>query len=279
MAVVNENRSALAGIRSGSRTRPVARGLRRLRDLPMRTIAAAVAALLVIASPAAGLGFALQTIATQARSIDGLRADVRVLQAKAGAQPDWQAIARQVEPSVFTIETDYGLGSGWVVQTGAVGSELVTNFHVIADAWKSGVVAVDVRQGDRTIQGTITRVDPNDDLAVIHVSERLPALRTAPSRPAIAQAVMAVGSPLGLGGSVSVGVVSGFRNVEGGDYVQFSAPISPGNSGGPVVDSRGRVVAIASAKFEGPGVEALSLGIPVQIACSMVVACLAGSDQ
>ena len=90
---------------------------------------------------------------------------------------------------------------------------------------------------------------------------------------------MVVGSPLGLGGSVSVGVISGFRSVEGSDYIQFSAPISPGNSGGPVVDARGRVVAVASAKFEGPGIEALSLGIPVQTACTAAVVCLPGSDK
>jgi putative serine protease PepD len=90
---------------------------------------------------------------------------------------------------------------------------------------------------------------------------------------------MVVGSPLGLGGSVSVGVVSGFRSLEGSDYVQFSAPISPGNSGGPVVDARGRVVAVASAKFEGPGVEALSLAIPIQMVCAMAVECVLGSDS
>ncbi len=216
---------------------------------------------------------------SQARSINGLRANVHALQAEVGAQPDWTAIARKVEPSVFTIETSYGLGSGWVARSGESGSELVTNFHVIGEAWSAGVVAVDVRQGDRTIKGKIARVDRYDDLAIIHVAEVLPALETARFRPALAQAVMVVGSPLGLGGSVSVGVISGFRSVEGSDYVQFSAPISPGNSGGPVVDTRGRVVAVASAKFEGEGVEALSFGIPVQTACAMAVKCVLGSDQ
>jgi putative serine protease PepD len=243
-----------------------------------RGIVTAAAALLMMAAPAAGLGLAMHTIGSQARSIEGLRAEVRALQANLDAQPDWPAIAKRVEPSVFTVETEYGLGSGWVVRTGVSGSELVTNFHVIVEAWKAGHVSVDVRQGDRTIKGTIARVDSNDDLAIIHVVDRLPALQTAPARPTIAQTVMVVGSPLGLGGSVSVGVISGFRSVAGSDYVQFSAPISPGNSGGPVVDSRGRVVAVASAKFQGPGVEALSLAIPVQTACSMVVACQPGSD-
>src|SRR6266851_5213766 len=171
-----------------------------------------------------------------------------------------------------------GWGPAGPPASDASGSELVTNFHVIDEAFSNGAVAVDVRQGDRTIKGTIARVDRNDDLAIIHVAEVLPALETARYRPTLAQAVMVVGSPLGLGGSVSVGVVSGFRSLEGSDYVQFSAPISPGNSGGPVVDARGRVVAVESAKFEGSGIEVLSLGIPVQTACSAVVACLSSPD-
>jgi putative serine protease PepD len=239
---------------------------------------AAAAVLLMIASPAVGLGLALDAMSTQQRALDGLRDQVQALQTKVDAQPDWTAIASKDEPSVFTIETDYGLGSGWVARTGQAGSELVTNFHVIAEAWNAGVVTVDVRQGDRSLKGTIARVDPNDDLAVIHVAQTLPVLRAAPARPVLAQAVMVIGSPIGLGGTVSAGVISGFRSLEGSDYIQFSAPISPGNSGGPVIDARGRVVAVASAKFEGSGIEALSLGIPIQTACRVVVTCLLGSD-
>jgi putative serine protease PepD len=253
--------------------------MRRLRSLRSSSIIAGLAVLLVVGVTVAGVGVAISAIRAQERSLVGLRAQVQSLQGTIDAQPDWAAIARQVEPSVFTIETAYGLGSGWVARAGESGSELVTNFHVIDEAWSSGVGTVDVRQGDRTIRGTIERVDPNDDLAIIHVAEVLPVLRTAPARPTLAQAVMVVGSPLGLGGSVSVGVISGFRSVEGSDYVQFSAPISPGNSGGPVVDARGRVVAVASAKFEGPGIEALSLGIPVQTACGAAVVCQPGSDK
>ncbi len=276
--MVSSPRGALAETRSGIGIRPVARGARRLGDLPRWKVVAAAAVLLLISAPPVGLGLALNAMSTQQRSLDGLRDQVQALQAKVDAQPDWTSMARKAEPSVFTIETDYGLGSGWVARAGQAGSELVTNFHVIADAWNAGVVTVDVRQGDRSLKGTIARVDPNDDLAVIHVAQTLPVLRAAPARPVLAQAVMVIGSPLGLGGTVSAGVISGFRSLEGSDYIQFSAPISPGNSGGPVVDARGRVVAVASAKFEGSGIEALSLGIPVQTACSAVVTCLLGSD-
>ncbi|HEX9099563.1 MAG TPA: trypsin-like peptidase domain-containing protein [Candidatus Dormibacteraeota bacterium] len=278
MGTIARDRGALAGIRSEVRIRPAAPGRRRLRDLPGWTVVAAAAVMLMVAAPVAGLGWALHAMGSQRQSVEGLRAEVQTLQAKVDAQPDWTSIARNAEPSVFTIETDYGLGSGWVARAGAGGSEVVTNFHVIADAWSAGVVTVDVRQGDRSLKGTIARVDPNDDLAVIHVGQILPVLLTAPGRPVLAQAVMVIGSPLGLGGSVSAGVISGFRSLEGSDYVQFSAPISPGNSGGPVVDARGRVVAVASAKFEGSGIEALSLGIPVQTACSALVACSLSPD-
>jgi putative serine protease PepD len=71
-------------------------------------------------------------------------------------------------------------------------------------------------------------------------------------------------------------VVSGFRSIDGSDYIQFSAPISPGNSGGPVVDADGRVVAVATAKFVAPGAEALSLAIPVQTVCRVAVCAPAG---
>lgn len=278
MRMIAGDFSGAAGIRSEIRIRPAAPARRRLRVLPRWTVVAAAAVLVLVTAPTVGLGLALHTMSSQQRSLDGLRSDSQALRAKVNAQPDWTAIAGKVEPSVFTIETDYGLGSAWVARAGQGGSELVTNFHVIADAWNAGEVTVDVRQGDRSLRGTIARVDPNDDLAVIHVAQVLPVLRTAPARPVLAQAVMVIGSPLGLGGSVSAGVISGFRSLEGSDYVQFSAPISPGNSGGPVVDVRGRVVAVASAKFEGSGIEALSLGIPVQTACSAVIVCIVSPD-
>ncbi len=212
-------------------------------------------------------------ISSQRHTIAQLQGRVSALENKSISQADWSSVAARVEPSVAKIEAGDATGSGWVVHSDASGSELVTNFHVITGAWSAGDVSVDVRQEDRTLKGTIVRVDSNDDLAVIHVSERLPALATASVRPKLGTPVMAIGSPLGLDGTVTLGVVSGFRSLDGSDYVQFSAPISPGNSGGPVIDSRGEVVAVASAKLVGTGVEALSLAIPVQVACLSLVRC------
>src|SRR5258708_3620914 len=215
MGTIAGDRVGLAGIRDEVRIRPAAPARSRLRDLPRWVVVAAAAVLLMIAAPAVGLGLALNAMSAQRHSQDRLRDQVQALQAKVDAQPDWTAIASKDEPSVFTIETDYGLGSGWVARAGQAGSELVTNFHVIAEAWNAGVVTVDVRQGDLSLKGTIARVDPNDDLAVIHVAETLPVLRAAPARPVLAQAAMGISSPLGLGGTVSAGVISGFRSLEG----------------------------------------------------------------
>jgi putative serine protease PepD len=247
----------------------------------VRLASAAVAVTVAVA--VAGLGYtwraevALREQASaQQRLIDGLEKRVDDVQARQALDVDWRMTAANVQRSVVTIDAGDALGSAWVAHSDERGSDLITNFHVVAGAWTSGTATVKARRGDATLSGTVVRVDVNDDLAVVHVSERLPALLSVAQRPQVGTMVMAVGSPLGLSGTISVGVVSGYRSLEGSDYVQFSAPISPGNSGGPVVDGAGRVVAVASAKLVGDGVEALSLGIPVQVACGGLVVCSTG---
>jgi putative serine protease PepD len=243
-------------------------------------IASSVAAVLVVGAAGAAGASAwraqiqdAQALASQARTIAHLQAELHGLEVRA-ARPDWPAIASTTEPSVLTISTDGDLGSGWVARSDAGGSDIVTNFHVVEGEVSAGAVTVEVRQFDRTMEGTIARIDREDDLALVHVSDRLAPLVTAMSRPGVGTTVMAIGSPLGLGGTVSIGVVSGFRSLGGSDYLQFSAPISPGNSGGPVVDDFGRVVGIATAKAVGDGVEALGFAIPVQTACAALAICV-----
>jgi len=235
-----------------------------------------VAAAVIATVAVAGLAISsLETKTTaQQREIAALEGKIASLETRRPAEVDWSAVAFAVDDSVVTIEAGDELGSAWVAHADAAGSDLVTNFHVVADAYRAGVSTVLVRHRDSTMNGTIVRVDPNDDLAVIHVSERLIPLPAIAARPRVGTSVMAVGSPLGLGGTISVGVVSGYRSLDGSDWMQFSAPISPGNSGGPVVDANGRVLAVATAKLVGTGVEALSFGIPVQAVCDSLVVCV-----
>jgi S1-C subfamily serine protease len=235
-----------------------------------------VAALAVSAAAVAGAGAwrvertDAQALAAQRQTIVELQREVVSLRA---LDPDWAAVAARVEPSVVTISTDDGLGSGWVVRAGQGGSDILTNYHVIASALDKGTTAVEVTQHDRTMPGEVVRRDAGDDLAVVHVAAKLEPLSVAAGRPKVGMMVMAVGAPLGLSGSVSVGVVAAFRSLYGADYMQFTAPISPGNSGGPVVDGAGRVVGMATAKLVMDGAESLGFAIPVQVPCAQLVRC------
>src|SRR6266568_1505305 len=107
-----------------------------------------------------------QTLASQARTIEHLEAELQSLDDRAA--PDWAAVAAQVEPSVVTISTDADLGSGWVAHSDSSGSDIVTNFHVVADAVAAGTKTVEVLQLDKVLSGIIVRTDRTDDLAVDH---------------------------------------------------------------------------------------------------------------
>ena len=211
-----------------------------------------------------------QALAAQARTVAELQGQLADLRA---SDPNWAGVATQAGASVVTVRTDQDLGSGWVAHSDRGGADIITNFHVVAETFDGGVTGVTVTQGDRSLSGEITRIDREDDLAVVHVSEPLKALPVAARRPKIGTPVMDLGSPLGLTGTVSVGIVSAYRSIFGSDYLQFSAAISPGNSGGPVVDSRGRVVGIATGKIVGNGADGLAFAIPVEMACAWLVVC------
>jgi putative serine protease PepD len=72
---------------------------------------------------------------------------------------------------------------------------------------------------------------------------------------------------------VSSGIVSAVRTEDGVRYIQFTAPISPGNSGGPVLDAHGKVIGISVAKAIGDGAEGLSFAIPAAVLCSSFDVC------
>lgn len=196
----------------------------------------------------------------------GLRSTVD----KAAANTIDPTISAKVLRSVFTIEAGDALGTAFAVHRSATGGTvLVTNYHVVAHVWSAGGHQVTLKQGRRSISGQITTVRPSEDLAAIEVIPALPLLPLRVQVPAVGAPVLVVGSPLGLGGTVTNGVVSAHRT----NLIQISAPISPGNSGGPVVDADGRVVGIASEKIVSNNAEGLGFAIPIREVCAALVRC------
>ena len=181
--------------------------------------------------------------------------------------------AEAVKRSVVTIDAGNSLGSGFAVSTASGHTQVVTNFHVVADLWVNGHRDVKVRSGDAIWPARITHVSESSDLALIDVAATFPALKVATSPPNVGDPVIAVGSPLGLQGSVSTGIVSALRHEDGKNLLQTTAAINPGNSGGPLVNTVGAVVGVNEMKLVGTGVEGLAFAIPASVVCSELHVC------
>jgi putative serine protease PepD len=172
-----------------------------------------------------------------------------------------KSIAQLVSPSVVSLEvsgfTGSGTGSGSIYRSNSTTSYIVTNNHVIEGAASGGSIQVELNNSD-VLTGTIVGRDSEYDLAVVSVRKgNLPEIPKGSSATiAIGDPVVAFGSPLGLSGTVTSGIVSALnRPVTTGstsitsyiDAIQTDAAINPGNSGGPLVDSQGRIIGVNSA--------------------------------
>jgi serine protease Do len=160
---------------------------------------------------------------------------------------------------------------------------ILTNAHVVRGAHEVKVqlnvrAEAEARElGDHTfnrpMNGKVVGIDRDSDLAVVKIEKtNLPFLKFGNSdRLKQGQIVLALGNPLGLDNSVSMGVVSAVsRQIKGDDpmvYIQTDAPINPGNSGGPLLDADGRVVGINTLIFsQSGGSEGIGFAIPSNIA-------------
>ncbi|MBI1758323.1 MAG: trypsin-like peptidase domain-containing protein [Actinobacteria bacterium] len=190
-----------------------------------------------------------------------------------------QQVAQAVLPSVVSVVVSAGQnggeGSGVVLTSDGL---ILTNNHVVSSAATGGRITVQFHDG-RSAQASIVGRDPLTDLAVIKaesVSGLRPATFGRSSDLAVGQTVVAIGSPLGLSGTVTSGIVSALdRPVRTGDAqsgvqdtvidaIQTDAAINPGNSGGPLVNLRGYVVGINSAIAslgQGSGSQSGSIGL------------------
>ncbi|MFD2796852.1 S1C family serine protease [Promicromonospora vindobonensis] len=177
------------------------------------------------------------------------------------------AIAAAALPSVVSIEVraqqGVATGSGMILKANGY---ILTNNHVVAEAESGADVTVTFSDGHEQ-PAELVGATPDYDLAVIRVEEEglEPLILGDSDDVVVGDAVLAVGSPLGLEATVTTGIVSALhRPVKAGeaaeaafiDAIQTDAAINPGNSGGPLVNSAGEVIGINSAIAQGPGTTA-----------------------
>lgn len=142
--------------------------------------------------------------------------------------------------STVTIETNNGLGSGFFVATNII----ATNYHVIEGATEASCY-VNNSNTKYKIEGYVA-ADQNVDLILLKVASlNKPSLVMATESVSPGQKVYVIGSPKGLPATISDGIVSGMRDFDGYKLIQMTAPISPGSSGGPVMNSKGQLIGIS----------------------------------
>jgi putative serine protease PepD len=195
--------------------------------------------------------------------------------AAAGIPPDLVSAASQALPGVVSVVVERGnamaSGSGFAIDSE---QHIVTNEHIIAQGGRDATVTVETPDG-RHMQADVIGRDPGSDIAVLRVPATAglrPLPLAKPGSTRVGEPVLAVGSPLGLSGTVTAGIVSALdRQVRLGNgqhsAVQTDASINPGNSGGPLVNARGEVIgvntAIATMDHNGGSI-GIGFAIPIE---------------
>jgi hypothetical protein len=143
--------------------------------------------------------------------------------------------------STITIETDNGsIGSGFFIAPFII----ATNYHVVEGA-NSASCYLNNSNEKYEIEGFVG-IDKVTDLILLKVSQlNKPSIKISRTKVVVGQKLFVMGSPKGLSSTISEGIVSGLRNINGSNLIQMTAPISPGSSGGPVFNSVGELIGIS----------------------------------
>jgi S1-C subfamily serine protease len=148
----------------------------------------------------------------------------------------------KANPAVVTLRTGSGSGSGSIIDSSGL---VITNEHVVRSS--NGTVEVRTANG-RTYLGDVIAIDRRNDLALVRLrtNDRLPTIPLANANGiAVGQRVFAIGAPFGLSGTLTTGILSRI-DPRTGD-LQTDAVLNPGNSGGPLLNSRGEMIGVNKA--------------------------------
>lgn len=151
----------------------------------------------------------------------------------------------------------YSQGSGFFIDK----NTLVTNYHCVEGADK---IDFKVTDNDEIYKGAIVvKASDEYDLAIIQTRQDFPFVRIdSLGKEKIGSKIYAIGNPRGLEGTLSDGILSGKRDDDGIEYLQITAPISPGNSGGPVLNEKGDVIGVATFTFRNS--QNLNFAMPIK---------------
>ena len=166
-------------------------------------------------------------------------------------------IFQSVAPTVVTIA---GRGSGFIVDSSGT---VITNLHVVAGAMDGASMPALLTKDGRSlpVMGVMAYDRLNDLCALKVEDEALPHAEFAGNDGVDGERVFVIGAPQGLSYTITDGLLSGTRVINGRRLLQFSAPISGGNSGGPLVNSGGQIIGIvALAKVDGKD---LNFAVPI----------------
>lgn len=201
----------------------------------------------------------------------------------ASAPPDWQDVAERVAASVVLVECSDSTGSGFAIALESsrpgYSTAILTNAHVVAGCEEGSTDQVTYRLGGTSRPALLDAAvyDPADgrDIALLYVAEDIPKLAHGPAARQGAS-VATMGFPLGLPSNFTTGVVSHVHE----DWIQTTAAISAGNSGGPLLDGQGRVLGITTWTIstardaDASPTQSLNFAVPLANACSLFpVAC------
>jgi len=164
---------------------------------------------------------------------------------KASVGEDFSGVIDQSVPSVVTIKTDIAQGTGFIIDSQGY---VVTNYHVVEGAKAATIITSDNQNHAVGLVG----YDLDLDIALLKVDGTYKALSLANSDDVtVGEKVIAIGNPLGLQFSVSQGIVSAVHRTGPNGitaYIQTDAALNPGNSGGPLINTDGKVIGINNFK-------------------------------
>jgi S1-C subfamily serine protease len=180
---------------------------------------------------------------------------------------------KKLAPSVVTVSVKAmmgleGGGTGFLIDEDGT---LVTNHHVIESAKE---LSIRFMNGAVYEEIDVLAEDSGQDLALLQIELDKPKQGEAPDdveplslgdseNVVVGERAIAIGNPLGLEHTLTDGIISARRVFLGRHWIQMSVPISPGNSGGPLFNMKGKVIGVTTAKVGGPFGENLNLAVPV----------------